>query len=294
MPVDLRYHIGSLVAIFLALLLGILVGIGLAPNPQELNSIVSQLKGEYLRVGTEKDREIKQLNEVVRESDMLTRETVAALIEGRLSGTRIAIIADHPFGDEELPDTLQAALTQAGATVTSSITITRQFVQLPPELKERLSQRLGLYPAKGVYFRTALAEALADEMIRGGSEFTFSLQAAGIIRVISDTNLTIRPRIVLLVGGAADPADIAPERIDLPLIRRLNEAGIRVVGVEAKTAKSSVIPLYKAAGIPTVDNADTPPGRLATVLLLAGQDGHYGVKDTADSFLPKIAGTGRR
>jgi hypothetical protein len=37
-----------------------------------------------------------------------------------------------------------------------------------------------------------------------------------------------------------------------------------------------------------VDHADTPAGRLAIVLALTGADGNYGLKETADSFLPPI------
>jgi len=104
----------------------------------------------------------------------------------------------------------------------------------------------------------------------------------------------VRPDVVLVVGGAASQDQVAPERIDLPMIKKFTGFGIRVVGVEAKSAAVSVIPLYRAADIPTVDNADTAAGRLSTVIVLAGADGHYGVKETADSFLPNIPGADQR
>ncbi len=74
------------------------------------------------------------------------------------------------------------------------------------------------------------------------------------------------------------------------MIQELAAAGVRIVGCEPREVATSVIPIYKAAGIPTVDSADTPAGRLAIVLGLAGADGHYGIKETADSFLPPIPG----
>jgi hypothetical protein len=288
-PIDYRYHIGSLVAIFLALLLGILIGIGLVGNPQELDRVVSELKEDYRRISETKDARIAELSEGEREAAMLARETVAAVIAGRLDGTRIAIVVDHDFGDDPTPDVLRGTLKAAGADVVSTMVVTRNFVTLPPKVKQRVQQRLNLYLPPGVYVRTVIAEAVAQDLARGRGTLIPELQSIGLLRSAADSDYSSRPDVVLVVGGADHPEDIAPERIDLPLIRKLVELGVRVVGVEAKGAAVSVIPLYKAAGIPTVDNADTQAGRLSTVVLLSGEDGHYGVKDTADSFIPPIS-----
>jgi len=293
-PIDYRYHIGSLVAIFLALLLGILIGIGLVGNPQELDRLVSELKEDYRKVSETKDARIAELNESEREAAMLTRETVAAVIARRLQGKRIAIVVDHDFGDDPTPDVLRGTLKAAGATIVSTTVITRNFVTLPPKVKQRVQQRLNLYLPPGVYVRTVIAETIAQDLARGRRPLILELQSSGLLKSAADSDYSSRPDIVLVVGGAVDPHDIAPERIDLPLIKKLVELGVRVVGVEAKGAAVSVIPLYKAAGIPTVDNADTAAGRLSTVILLAGADGHYGLKDTADSFIPPISQAAQR
>jgi hypothetical protein len=294
MPVDYRYHIGSLVAIFLALLLGILVGIGIAPNPQELNRIVSQLKTEYLEVQKTQEQEISALKESSRDSEILIRETVAALIKDRLQGKRVAIITGHEFGPDALPDILRATLKQAGAQVTSTTIVTNKYVALRATMRDKLAPKLGLYPRPGVHFRTALAEALAEALASGEPQFLLALQSQGLLKTSADSNYKTKPDAVLVLGGADNGSDIAPERIDLPLIRVLSRKGIRVVGAEEGEAKISVMPVYRAAGIPTVDHADTPAGRLSVVLLLAGGDGHYGLKDTADHFLPVIPPAGPR
>ena len=290
MPIDYRYHIGSLVAVFLALLLGILIGIGLVGNPQEVERMVERLRKD----NEVKAAEIAQLNESQRQSDMLGRETVAAIIAGRLQGKRIAIVVDHDFGDDPTPDVLRGTLKAAGATIVSTMVFTRSFVTLPPKVKERVQQRLNLYLPPGVYLRTVIAEAVAQDLARGRRPLILELQSIGLLKSAADSDYSSRPDVVLVVGGAANPQDTAPERIDLPLIKKLVELGVRVVGVEAKGAAVSVIPLYKAAGIPTVDNADTAAGRLSTVILLAGANGHYGVKDTADSFIPPISESAQR
>ncbi len=289
MPIDYRYHIGSLVAVFLALLLGILIGIGLVGNPQELDKMVSDLKEDYLQVSETKDARIAELSAAANESAMLARETVAAIIAGRLQGKGIAIVVDHEFGNDRTPDNLRGTLTAAGARVISLTTFTRSFVALPLKTKEKVEEQTDLVVPQGTYVRTAIAEAIGRDLARGRTDFIAELQSIGLVKTAADSDYSSRPDAVLVIGGAGDPQDIAPERIDLPLVRKLTELGVRVVGVEAKDAAVSVVALYKAAGVATVDNADTAAGRLSTVLLLANrEDGHYGVKDTADSFVAPI------
>jgi len=288
MLIDYRYHIGSFVAIFVALLLGILVGIGLAPNPDEFEDKVTMLKEEYRRTREAKMEELKALEEANRECDMLTRETVAAVIRNRLADKQIALILGRDFDRSPLPENLRAALRQAGANITSTTTVTREFVRLSQPIKQRVSERLSLYPPPGVHFRTVIAEAVAKDLAQGHPDLILDLHTAGLLKSTADSEYTIKPDAVVILGGMNDLTDAAPERIDLPIIQTLTEFDIRVVGVEAGDAAISTIPAYKAAGIPTVDNVDSQAGRLATILVLEGADGHYGTKESADSFLPPI------
>ena len=288
MLIDYRYHIGSFVVVFIALLLGILIGIGLAPNPEELDRVVADLKTEYRAAREAKEDELQALREMNREHDMLVREAVSALIRDRLAGRRIAVILDHEMGRDPLAEDLRALLKQAGATITSTTVFTHDFVALPTEVRREVARRLSLYPPPGVHFRTLIAQALARELAKGRPELIRELHASGLLRSSADSDYRLAPEAALLVGGQSSPSDAAPERIDLPMIQELKSLGIRVVGCEPRDAAISCISLYKASGIPTVDNADTPAGRLALVLALAGAEGHFGVKETADRFLPDI------
>jgi len=294
LPIDYRYHIGSFVAIFLALLLGILIGIGLAPSPPEFEQKVAELRDDYRETREEKKEELAAAESALREADTLAKETAAAIIAGRLGGLRVAIILDHGSGRDPLPENLRALMQEAGATLVSTTTITRSFVSLPVELKREVAQRLSLYPPPGVHFRSVIAESLAKALARGEPELVHELEAMGLIKSSADSDFRSRVEAVLLVGGPATPQDASPERIDLPMIEEFARLGIRVVGCEPRDAPISCVPLYKAKGITTVDNADTTAGRLAIVLALAGSDGHFGVKETADRFLPEIPAHGKQ
>jgi len=292
MPIDYRYHIGSFVAIFVALLLGILIGIGLAPNPEELGGVVEDLKAAYRESREAKEDELKELREAVREYDELARETVGPIVEGRLAGKRVAIVLSHPFSGDPLPDNLQAVLRQAGATISSTTIITREFVTLPTEVRKQVSERLSLYPPPNVHFRTLIAEHIAADLARGRPELILDLHRSRLLQSTAGSGYAIRPDAVLFVGGYTSPNEAAPERIDLPMIESLTGLGVRVVACEGRSAAVSCIPLYKTKGVPTVDNADTLGGRLSVVLALAGADGNFGVKDTRDAFLPEIPAPG--
>jgi len=246
------------------------------------------LKEDFRRTQEEKAEELQSLDRENREYDMLARETVAAVIQDRLAKKKVAIVLDHDFGRDPLPDELRGALRQAGATVTSTTIVTKAFVTLPQPLRDQVAQRLSLYPPPGVHFRTLVAQAIAKDLALGRSELILDLHASGLLASTADADYTVAPDAVLILGGAPSSDDSSPERIDLPLIQELKQRNIRVVGAESREASVSVIPTYKAAGVPTVDNSDTPAGRLAIILTLAGSDGHYGVKDTADSFLPPM------
>jgi hypothetical protein len=74
------------------------------------------------------------------------------------------------------------------------------------------------------------------------------------------------------------------------LVGGLQEADARAAGVETREADPSQIPWYRDRGLSTVDNVDDTAGRASLVFVLAGAEGDYGVKDTADALLPNVAG----
>lgn len=291
MAISYRYHVGSFVVILLALLLGILIGIGLTARPEEFDQRIADLKRQYadtVKAVEAREQEVESLHGELRQSELLAKEAVSALTHNRLSGKRVAIILDHEFGRDPLAGNLRALLQQAGATLTSTTTVTRSFVTLPVTVKEKVAKRLLLYPPPGVHFRSLIAQSLARDLARGRDPLINDLVAGGLLRSSADSSYRAPVDAVLLVGGLEAPSDAAVERIDVPLIEEFTKLGVRVVGCEASTAPVSCMPLYHAKVIPTVDNADSTAGRLAVVLALAGADGHFGVKGTADRFLPPI------
>ncbi len=289
MAISYRYHVGSLLAVFLALLLGILVGIGLTSRPEEFEQRLADLRNELNQETESHNQDIADKEQQLREQQALSKEAVAMVVAGRLSGKRVAILLDHDFGHDRFPDGLRALVVQAGATLTSTTTITHDFVTLPVTVKDKVARRLLLYPAPGMDFRSAIAQVLARDMARGRPGMIAELRDAGLLRSAAASDYSTPVDAVVVVGGLRNAADASVERIDLPLIDVLAKERVRVVGCESTTARVSCIPSYEPKGIPTVDNADTLAGRMALVLAIAGADGNFGVKETADRLVPQAS-----
>jgi hypothetical protein len=62
-----------------------------------------------------------------------------------------------------------------------------------------------------------------------------------------------------------------------------------VVGAETTETKPSQVSWYRDHKISSVDDIDQLPGRAALVFSLAGAEGAYGTKSSADALLPKAA-----
>lgn len=278
MPVDFRYHLASLVAVFCALLIGILLGIALVGDP----SLVNQLKA-WREQHSRDAHTITILREGQNASRAFGKQVLPDLIDARLRGVRVAVILNRDLGDAAWVEAVITTIRQAGAQVTSITTILPDFLSFEPGRAAGVIKDLGfLIPIEGD-LRSILAGKLAARIAEGSPEMPFRLRQLGLIRVEGDT--AIPSDAVLLVGGT-DTDLSSVNVIDLPMIRALQETNRRVVACESSTDEISCMHAYQRRAISTVDDADTAAGQLALILVLAGASGDFGVKNTADQLLP--------
>src|SRR5581483_11102163 len=114
---DLRYHVASLAAVFVALVIGILVGVGISSrwvisNPERslLNERITELQGRL-------DGATARANALARQvsaSSTFVADSYTALMHGRLAGTRIAVVFVGSVSTE-LRAAIEKALVDAGA-----------------------------------------------------------------------------------------------------------------------------------------------------------------------------------
>jgi hypothetical protein len=280
MPVDFRYHLASLVAVFCALLIGILLGIALVGDPSLTNQVRAWRDQHAIDART-----ITTLRASQNNARAFGKQILPYLIDSRLKGTRVAIVLNRDLGDVPWVEAIITTIRGAGAQVTSVTTILPDFMNLQPKQAAGVVKDLGfLVPIEGD-LKSILAGKLAARIAEGSPEIPFRLRQLGLIRVEGDTETGAD--VVLIIGGAE--TDLGSVNIiDLPMIRALQEIGTRVVACEASTDKLSCMHAYQRRAISTVDNADTASGQLAVILVLAGASGDFGIKNTADQLLPPL------
>ncbi|NLC53308.1 MAG: copper transporter [Firmicutes bacterium] len=291
MPLDFRYYISSLAAIFLALGIGIVIGGALMNNDEmgrRQEQLIINLEREYDQLRAEKralqtglaDREVEL--EVLRQ---FNREVLPLMVKGLLTDRCIGIIKTNHSVPATLKKDLINVLKLAGAQIGSNI----DFSLWPPTSTAYRALAAHLDFGEDKHWFNQVLTAFTAEVISGQESFTLAtLQANNLIQV---NQLTAGPldTLILLGGSYEDKADLV-EQLDLILAKEAKGRGVTVVGVEPLTAKGSYISRYKNAGLATIDNIDTLPGQVALVLALASDEGgNYGVKGTARSLLPKTA-----
>ncbi|MDI6870041.1 MAG: copper transporter [Bacillota bacterium] len=294
MIIDIRYHIVSLVAVFLALGLGILIGtaaLGERVLVQEQNRLIERLESDVTRLTNERrdlQRELSQERAALRQADRFGREVLPYLVADRLYGKQVAVIRLSP-APESRPgvDELQAVLRRAGAEVTTSLAFLEDPVQMDASHRAGVARILGVADPAAEGLPVETLRGIARELARGAPTLLTSyLVDAEMVAVTGGTKAPAQ--VAVIVGGAANEARAESVRtLDLPLIDALRGAGLTVAVVETTDVAVSLIKHYRTKGVLTVDNIDTPAGQVALVMGLAmGKTGNYGVKETARQLLP--------
>ncbi|KKM11940.1 hypothetical protein SY88_05985 [Clostridiales bacterium PH28_bin88] len=287
---DLRYHISSLVAVFLALGIGILVGSTVVGDDllvQEQKELIDRLEQDFALL-REQNRAVQEEALILRQTSQQYKRFAQAafplLVQDRLAGMRVAVVKTTAGGDT---GQLIQGLESAGAKVESVTILNGEFNFRDPVAIGDLLARLEL---DGAYSASQLAPRLAwmlGESIYRGQDLRV-LDVLRELNVLTSSGNYGKPLdAVLLLGGSQGEKDNYFRVLDLPLIKYFREQQVRVVGTEFSDAVHSYVRYYYNQRVTTVDNVDTIPGITALILALAGSDGHFGIKPTAERMLPE-------
>lgn len=268
---DLRYHIASLSAIFLALGIGILIGTAFVGTP-----IVSRQTGLIRRLETHVGELREETREQERTEEALGR-IMPRLIRGTLTGKKVLIIRMGTYAD---------AVTEAARTVTVAGGIPI-IVTLPPDNWRARINRPDVTPDTV----TMESRSLASRLSAGATELWQSYRDRGQITDGPQSSDDIPPgatRYVILVSGEKDSSEIETlcQQRDLPMIEAWQSAGITVVAVEPLKTAVSYLPTYRNAGIATIDAIDRAAGQITLPFALKGEDAAYGYRPDTERILP--------
>lgn len=278
---DLRYHVASLAAVFLALIIGILVGAGLAASTDVEGSERQVLQRQIERLESE-TKDLSAENDLLRSqqkaSDDYVEETYDVVMNGRLRGTRVALLFVGQ-SDDGVQEAVEQTLTDASAPGLVEMEAFELSVD-PQEVESALEPQFSGLTLDEVGRR------LAAELIQGGDTPFWDALATVLVQDSQGTTTLEADAVVVSHTGVASNA---PTRQFLDgVYAGLERANVPVVGVERTDERLSRIAVYKAKGISSVDSIDTNIGKVALAALLAGgPEGHYGLKRTAeDGTLP--------
>lgn len=282
---DFRYHALSLAAVFIALVVGLLLGVAI--GDRELVSSAREDLRDSLRADVrEASSERDEARARVRELERFADAAFPILVAGQLSGRRIGLVLLGE--DDEAPDLVREALEPSGADLALVATLRANVA--PAQLAERatgtryerLAERPELVEALG--FRAGVQMVTGGRLLRRvGSALLQSVSGAfgGLDGVV-----VMRPPDMPADADAARRLGALQEGI----VRGLVESPARAAGAQRREAEPSQIGWLREHGLSTVDNVDERAGQAALVFVLAGAEGAFGRSDGAEALLPPVVG----
>jgi hypothetical protein len=278
-----RYHATSLIAVFLALAIGILVGAEFGGDA--LTSTRKNLE-QSLTGNLQDERErVDELNGQLGRSDEFANRVYPALVRNRLAARRIGVIAlgGLPGG------TVTAIEDTLGPTGAHLVGI--GVVREPADLRGLagdLSKTRFASLRRNPEALTAFGAGVGRQLVRGGT-------------LLKRVRAHLFSRASGNFGGLDGVIVVRQVPEEMGSVQRANAnvletalmsgiAGTRTpaVGVETSTTEPSSVSFFNGNDLASVDDAETAAGRVATVFALLGAEGSFGVKGSADRLLPDL------
>ncbi|MGA9160743.1 MAG: copper transporter [Actinomycetota bacterium] len=300
--ISFRYHVVTIVAIFLALAIGLLGGAAFVQPAlqEELQNQTDRLRSDL----EERTRQIGDLRDQIGALNRFADSVMPYLTSGTLTGTPVVLVTQTGVEDEVLAQA-QASLAEAGARIVTTVSATDELVADDPATQEQLALMLGAPTAPAEDLPGLAAEALAERLSNPqviGDDLLDELLSAGFLAPVGagpsaadlDEIGADGQVVVVLSGGRGEQPVLAPEVFAVPLVDRLAGLDEPVAAGESLLSDYPYVSIVRSNGSDgtvTVDDLDQAMGGAALVLgledLLAnGTGGAYGVKDGAEPLPP--------
>jgi len=311
--IDFRYHLVSIISIFLALAVGIVLGAG----PLQSN-LGDQLSDQVSSLRTEKQAlndKVASGERLIDASDDFGRAVQPRVVGGRLTGHR-AVVVVLPSSDGTIVKDVEEVLSQSGASVSGTLTISPDWFD-PSQSADRdraaqdAAAAMGL--ESGATGDALLIEVLTALAVSTSSTTTPARQAAAL-KVLGDAGLTDSSAPELVPGdlavvvsgdfaGTEAEVDVRSDSVRA-LVTALAKgsratvvAGGDPVAAAGQPVSSDAVAAVReksdtAGLVATVDH--TRAGNGPTLVVLAIESaldehiGHYGIATGATATVPRV------
>ncbi|WP_324277643.1 copper transporter [Blastococcus brunescens] len=298
--IDFRYHLVSLIAVFLAVALGIIIGTTALNEP-----ILADIENQVADLQEDKrslEDQTQRLQARLDTTEAFEQAVGPALVNGTLTDQRVLLVSTNEDVDPETVEQVTALIGEAGGRVTGAVSVLPAYTD-PSTASSLQSYATGGGLPAGIELPTTddagqLVASLLAQVLMVSEEGVVP-EAAAVSSVLSGlTSLEVLSldtddvapadyAVVLTAGtftgdGAADRNETLVE-----LVSALDRAGSgAVVAGDAESAgDDGLVGTIRAdpdlsAAVSTVDNLSAAAGRISTVLALTaegeGTSGKYG------------------
>jgi hypothetical protein len=323
--IDFRYHLVSIVAVFLALAIGIVLGSTELQGPafSLLDKTTSKLQSELGQVSSQRDAAQQQATE----GELYAQAVEPTVLRDLLTGHRLLIVTE-PGAQSSVVSGITTAAVHAGATVTGEINLQPKFFDSSGTAQDTLNQTTlnaaqtaGIQLDASATYQQQAAQVITSEILTAspalaassqpagdqGTEATTMLQAYAASQFLSTSGKPATPATLAVVvtpqnappGGSADQL----AQVLVPLVQELaaKSAATVVVGSSTGSGAGSPISVLRSnsvsSQVSSVDDADLAAGQTAAMQALAvelagGKAGSYGfTANGASAVAPSPAPT---
>ncbi|MBI4260349.1 MAG: copper transporter [Actinobacteria bacterium] len=309
--ISFRYHVVTIIAVFMAIGLGVLVGTTVLDQ-----GIVSRYRATTEQLGRQAEdlrTRVGELEEQVSRLELFAEEALPFMVSDRLLGRRVVVVT-HEGVTGDLVGQARQALEVAGAEVVATIVVDARMDVSDPARQRELAEALGVPVAPpdalaaqaGVAVAVRLDQGPPDPLVadpatedvlvrllsRGFLVGQEGLTSAELAEVGGEGQI-----VVVLAGGEGDlPGD--PGVFLIPLIQELVSRSVPTAAGESLSTDYRFVPVLRrdevieqGGDLVTVDDLSEPAGGAALVLaledlILYRRGGHFGTKEGAQSILP--------
>ena len=290
--IDFRYHVVSLVAVFIALSVGMVVG-GFAlrePVADGLSNQVKTLRDDK----TQLRGQLTAVRDAAAKRDAYDAATLKKVVAGSLTGKKVALVL-LPGTDDGLAQQVRSAVTTAGAQVTGVVTLSADWVEQNPAI-DIATLAPGTPSPTGQNRSRVAGTVLAKAVLDPGSDTFARLDDAGLARL--DGTPQRADSVLLLWSRPTDDLTKAAAWAEIVAGVGAGTATVLAAGEGTTGDPSSTDRVMTAVRdtpdavtrLSTVDDAGLPMGRAAIALALrdeyAGHAGQYGAAPDATAVLP--------
>lgn len=303
--ISFRYHLVSLVGVFLALALGIVIGTTALNGPitTDLRKQVNTLKSDRNSLA----QQVKSLQGQVGDANAFAEEFGTQVVNGTLAKQKVLVVA-LPNAGRSTVDAIESQIAAAGGA-SSRMDLTSSYID------QRRGSDITSLATSSVHPQGLTLPEVSDPGQLGGALLSYVLLGRGqptdleqVMGAFSELHMVSVPggkltpsTTVVVVGTGSLRAGDYAASVELSLVTALQQAGGHVVvaGNGTSALDAGIVAAVRSnnadrSTVSTIDNADSAIGQVSTVLALAGAAtnqsvGHYGTAKGAQALFPTTA-----